>query len=234
MGLAAGREERGPHRPRQALRRSRPARRIPDAFQAGPQSDDQAHQRVGPEQARGRSHQRGRRSPREARRLQHPVRPRVVDRPAARSWTASRASTVATRAPCVPIEIRTGVLPRTHGSALFTRGETQALVVATLGNRARPRQRIDALMGEFTDPFMLHYKHAPVRHRRDGSRRHAEASRDRPRPPGQARAARVPAAGRRVQLLDPPGVGKSPNRNGSSSDGVGVRRLPGADGPACR
>ena len=59
-----------------------------------------------------------------------------------------------------PIEIRTGVLPRTHGSALFTRGETQALVVATLGT-ARDNQRIDALMGEYTDRFMLHYNMPP-------------------------------------------------------------------------
>ncbi|MDO9194098.1 MAG: polyribonucleotide nucleotidyltransferase, partial [Undibacterium sp.] len=55
-----------------------------------------------------------------------------------------------------PISIRTGVLPRTHGTALFTRGETQALVIATLGT-ARDEQKIDALMGEFTDRFMLHY-----------------------------------------------------------------------------
>ncbi len=59
-----------------------------------------------------------------------------------------------------PISIRTGVLPRTHGSALFTRGETQALVVATLGT-ARDQQRIDALMGEYTDGFMLHYNMPP-------------------------------------------------------------------------
>ncbi len=59
-----------------------------------------------------------------------------------------------------PITIRTGVLPRTHGSALFTRGETQALVVATLGT-ARDEQRIDALMGEYTDRFMLHYNMPP-------------------------------------------------------------------------
>jgi polyribonucleotide nucleotidyltransferase len=59
-----------------------------------------------------------------------------------------------------PISIRTGVLPRTHGSALFTRGETQALVVATLGT-ARDSQKIDALMGEFTDSFMLHYNMPP-------------------------------------------------------------------------
>ncbi len=52
------------------------------------------------------------------------------------------------------------MLPRTHGSALFTRGETQALVVATLGT-ARDEQRIDALMGEYTDRFMLHYNMPP-------------------------------------------------------------------------
>ena len=59
-----------------------------------------------------------------------------------------------------PIEIRTSVLPRTHGSALFTRGETQALVVATLGT-ARDSQMIDALIGEYTDSFMLHYNMPP-------------------------------------------------------------------------
>lgn len=59
-----------------------------------------------------------------------------------------------------PIEIRTGVLPRTHGSALFTRGETQALVVATLGT-ARDEQIIDALDGEYRDRFMFHYNMPP-------------------------------------------------------------------------
>ncbi|MEW7849449.1 polyribonucleotide nucleotidyltransferase [Massilia aurea] len=59
-----------------------------------------------------------------------------------------------------PISIRSSVLPRTHGSALFTRGETQALVVATLGT-ARDSQKIDALMGEYTDSFMMHYNMPP-------------------------------------------------------------------------
>jgi polyribonucleotide nucleotidyltransferase len=59
-----------------------------------------------------------------------------------------------------PIEIRTGVLPRTHGSALFTRGETQALVVTTLGTE-RDAQRIDALAGEFEDRFLFHYNMPP-------------------------------------------------------------------------
>jgi polyribonucleotide nucleotidyltransferase len=59
-----------------------------------------------------------------------------------------------------PIEIRTGVLPRTHGSALFTRGETQALVITTLGTE-RDAQRIDALAGEFEDHFLFHYNMPP-------------------------------------------------------------------------
>lgn len=59
-----------------------------------------------------------------------------------------------------PIAVRTGVLPRTHGSALFTRGETQALVVATLGTE-RDAQIIDALAGEYKEPFMLHYNFPP-------------------------------------------------------------------------
>ncbi len=59
-----------------------------------------------------------------------------------------------------PIEIRLGVLPRTHGSALFTRGETQALVTATLGTK-QDEQVIDALMGEYRERFMMHYNMPP-------------------------------------------------------------------------
>ncbi len=59
-----------------------------------------------------------------------------------------------------PINIRTGVLPRTHGSALFTRGETQALVVTTLGT-GKDAQLIDAIGGERKEPFMLHYNFPP-------------------------------------------------------------------------
>lgn len=59
-----------------------------------------------------------------------------------------------------PIDIRVGVLPRTHGSALFTRGETQALVVATLGT-GRDEQIVDAIGGEYRENFMLHYNFPP-------------------------------------------------------------------------
>ena len=58
------------------------------------------------------------------------------------------------------IDVRTGVWPRTHGSAMFTRGETQAVVAATLGTE-RDAQRIDALEGDITDRFMLHYNFPP-------------------------------------------------------------------------
>ncbi|MGD9392127.1 MAG: polyribonucleotide nucleotidyltransferase [Chromatiales bacterium] len=59
-----------------------------------------------------------------------------------------------------PITVRTGILPRTHGSALFTRGETQALVITTLGTE-REAQIIDALEGERKENFMLHYNFPP-------------------------------------------------------------------------
>ncbi|KAF3982044.1 MAG: polyribonucleotide nucleotidyltransferase [Methylococcales symbiont of Hymedesmia sp. n. MRB-2018] len=59
-----------------------------------------------------------------------------------------------------PISVKTGLLKRTHGSALFTRGETQAIVVATLGTE-RDAQIIDALAGEYKEPFMLHYNFPP-------------------------------------------------------------------------
>ena len=59
-----------------------------------------------------------------------------------------------------PITVEVGVLPKTHGSALFTRGETQALTVATLGTQ-RDSQIVDALEGERRDPFMLHYNFPP-------------------------------------------------------------------------
>jgi polyribonucleotide nucleotidyltransferase len=59
-----------------------------------------------------------------------------------------------------PISVECGLLPRTHGSALFTRGETQAIVVTTLGT-GRDAQIIDAVNGEYKDPFMLHYNFPP-------------------------------------------------------------------------
>ena len=59
-----------------------------------------------------------------------------------------------------PIDIEVGTLPRTHGSSIFTRGETQAMVVVTLGT-GRDAQIIDAIEGEYKDPFMMHYNFPP-------------------------------------------------------------------------
>jgi polyribonucleotide nucleotidyltransferase len=59
-----------------------------------------------------------------------------------------------------PITIEPGFLPRTHGSALFTRGETQAMVIATLGSN-KDSQVIDSILGEYRDTFMLHYNFPP-------------------------------------------------------------------------
>ena len=70
-----------------------------------------------------------------------------------------------------PINVQVGVLPRTHGSAVFTRGETQALVVTTLGT-GRDAQIIDALEGEQRDPFMLHYNFPPYSSARRASSAH--------------------------------------------------------------
>ncbi|MBX3696527.1 MAG: polyribonucleotide nucleotidyltransferase [Dokdonella sp.] len=83
-------------------------------------------------------------------------------------YTTLRASVLATKKridgraldTVRPITIRTGVLPRTHGSALFTRGETQALVTVTLGT-GRDAQIIDAVEGESKDPFLFHYNFPP-------------------------------------------------------------------------
>jgi polyribonucleotide nucleotidyltransferase len=106
-----------------------------------------------------------------------------------RSWKASRASTAATPAPCVRSRSAPRVLPRTHGSALFTRGETQALVVATLGTAPRQPEdrRADGRVHRFVHDAL---QHASVRHRRNRPRRFPEAPRNRPRPPGQARTGR--------------------------------------------
>ena len=105
-----------------------------------------------------------------------------------------------------PIVAEAGLLPRTHGSALFTRGETQALVVATLGT-GEDEQYIDSLEGTYKERFLLHYNFPPYSRRRDRPHGFARPPRDRPR---QARLARHPpdaAAAARVPLHDPPRLG---------------------------
>jgi len=84
-----------------------------------------------------------------------------------------------------PISIRTGVLPRVHGSALFTRGETQALVTATLGT-ARDEQVIDAIAGEYKERFMFQYNFPPFSTGETGRVGQSEAPRNWPRTARQA------------------------------------------------
>ena len=105
-----------------------------------------------------------------------------------------------------PIIAEVGVLPRAHGSALFTRGETQALVVTTLGT-GEDEQWIDALQGTYKESFLLHYNFPPYLGRRDRPHGRHQAARDRPR---QARLARHPsgaAVEERFPLHHPRGVG---------------------------
>ena len=101
-----------------------------------------------------------------------------------------------------PILAEVGVLPRTHGSALFTRGETQALVVATLGT-GEDEQYVDSLEGTYKERFLLHYNFPPYSVGETGPHGFARTARDRPR---QARLARDPADaadGGGVPLYDP-------------------------------
>ena len=121
-----------------------------------------------------------------------------------------------------PITIRTGVLPRTHGSALFTRGETQALVVATLGT-ARDEQIIDALMGEYRERFMFHYNFPPYatgETGRVGSPKRREIGHG--RLAKRALLAVLPTA-RRVRVLDARRLGDHRVER-QLVDGLGVRR----------
>jgi polyribonucleotide nucleotidyltransferase len=123
-----------------------------------------------------------------------------------------------------PIEIRNGVLPRTHGSALFTRGETQALVVATLGTDRRRADASTRWPATFEDRFLLHYNMPAVRRRRDRPRGHARsaarsATAAWPSAPG---AGAADAGG--VPLHHPRRVARSPSRTARSSMAIGLRR----------
>ena len=130
-----------------------------------------------------------------------------------------------------PISIRTGVLPRTHGSALFTRGETQALVIATLGT-GRDEQVIDAIAGEYKERFMLHYNMPPYatgETGRMGAPKRREVGHG---PSRQARAARRAAGLQRFRLHGPPRL-RNHRIERFELDGVGLRRLAGTDGCGC-
>ena len=127
-----------------------------------------------------------------------------------------------------PFEIRNSVLPRTHGSALFTRGETQALVVTTLGTE-RDAQKIDALAGEFEDTFLFHYSMPPFATGevgRMGSTKRREIGHG---ASGQARTGCLLANERRVPLYRSRGIGNYRVQR-FFLDGFGVRWLLVHDG----
>ena len=127
-----------------------------------------------------------------------------------------------------PIVCEASVLPRTHGSALFTRGETQALVVTTLGT-GEDEQYIDSLEGTYKETFMLHYNFPPFSVGETGRLGGAGPSRDRP---WQARLARSPsdaAGGGSVPLYDPRRLGDHRVER-LVLDGNGLRLVIVADG----
>ena len=129
-----------------------------------------------------------------------------------------------------PIVAEVGILPRAHGSALFTRGETQALVVATLGT-GQDEQIIDALEGEYREHFMLHYNFPPYsvgEVRRMGSPGRREIGHG--KLAWRALRPMLPEQGQ-VPLHDPHRVGDHREQR-LVVDGHGLRRLAGADG--CR
>ena len=127
-----------------------------------------------------------------------------------------------------PITIEVGVLPRTHGSALFTRGETQALVTATLGT-ADDEQKIETMDGEVWKRFMLHYNFPPFSVGEVGRFTRPGPPRDRPRRARRARA-HADAPGRREVPLHRPHRLRHPRVERLVVDGVGLRRIAGDDG----
>jgi polyribonucleotide nucleotidyltransferase len=128
------------------------------------------------------------------------------------------------------ITIEVGVLPRTHGSCLFTRGETQALVVATLGT-ADDQQKVETVDGETWKRFMLHYNFPPFSVGEVKFLRGPGPPRDRPRRARGARA-RADDAGRRELPLHRARRLGDHREQRLLVDGVGLRRVAGDDG--CR
>jgi polyribonucleotide nucleotidyltransferase len=110
-----------------------------------------------------------------------------------------------------PITVRVGVLPRTHGSALFTRGETQALVTSRWAPAATRRSSTPS-RARRKEPFMMHYNFPPFSVGENRFMRRSEAPRDRPRPSGQARRRRGDAEMEDVPVRDPRASRKSPSR----------------------
>ena len=129
-----------------------------------------------------------------------------------------------------PIIAEVGILPRAHGSALFTRGETQAFCVATLGT-GQDEQVVDALLGEYRENFMLHYNFPPYSVGEAGRMGSPGPARSRPRQAGVARGASAAAVEGQVPLHHARGL-RDHRVERLVLDGDGLRHVAGADG--CR
>jgi polyribonucleotide nucleotidyltransferase len=146
----------GARKGRARARRGRPARRLQDHRQA------ERYAAVDAAKAKVKAHFAARRRSRPAPRQGRSAKCSRTSRPRSSAGTSSTPAAASTAATSTvrPIVAEVGVLPRTHGSALFTRGETQALVVATLGT-GDDEQFIDALEGTYKENFLLHYNFPP-------------------------------------------------------------------------
>ena len=224
--LPAGRHGRASRRPMLEHRRGRPARRLQDHRQAGALRRRRRRQGEGqggalPAEGDAKSDQsRSRRVFKDA---------RGQGRPLATSSTPARASTAATSTTVRPIVAEVGVLPRTHGSALFTRGETQALVVATLGT-GEDEQIIDALEGDVQASASCSTTTSrPTRSARPAAWARPAAARSATASSPGARIRPMLPTQRRVPLHDPRRL-RDHRVERLVVDGVGLRRLAGADG----
>ena len=138
------------------------------------------------------------------------------------------ASTAARRRTSAPITCEVGVLPRTHGSALFTRGETQALVTTTLGT-SQDEQHIEGAHRRHREALHAALQLPALLDGRDQAAARPGPARDRPRRPGRARAG-ARAAERQGLPLHHPHRLRDPRVERQLVDGVGLRRHAGADG----
>ena len=175
----------------------------------------------------GRAAGRGRRL-RQGQGRKPAVRHRSAASCAARSCPASRASTAATPAPCGRSRSATACC-RAPTARRCSRAARRRRWSPPRSAPSATRRRIDALAGEYSEHFMLHYNMPPFATGETGRVGTPEAARDRPRPPRQARAGRGAAGPRRVPVLDARRLGDHRVER-LVVDGLGVRRLPGADG----
>ena len=150
---------------------------------------------------------------------------------AGRSWRRACARTAAASTTSARSGARSALLPRTHGSALFTRGQTQVLSIVTLGSPGE-EQRLDGLGREETKRYIHHYNFPSVQRRRDAPIARPRPARDRPWRAGRARAAAGDPRARRVPLHHPRRL-RGAQLQRLDLDGLDLRQHARADGRRC-